>query len=171
MTRKTRGTTLVELLIAIVVFMFISAAVLMLFRGHLNLNEPLQMRAIKTNDARAAFDILSRELRHVSGIQQGEANSIQFDAKIGTSALMTYKYALVGNWLKREAGGSGMQELIPNAFLLNFEYTNPEGSILPTPITLMTDQAVKGIEVTLGVLSTDGTDTLILCGKVKTRNL
>lgn len=171
MTRKTRGTTLVELLVAMVVLMFISAAVLMLFRGHVNLSKPLQMRAIQTSDARAAFDILSRELRHVSEIQQGEANSIQFDAEIGTSALMTYKYALDGDWLKREAGASGMQELIPNVFLLDFEYTNRVGSILPTPITVMTDQDVKGIAVTLGVLSTDGTDTLILCGKVKTRNL
>ncbi|MCU0612533.1 MAG: prepilin-type N-terminal cleavage/methylation domain-containing protein [Candidatus Eisenbacteria bacterium] len=167
---RRRGLTLVEMIVALTIFGIVSAALFMVFRGHLSLSGPLQARADMIHDARASFDILSRELRHCSSIQSGQADSILFLARI-SGVSQTYKYALHGRSLRREAGGSGMQEVTERAVDLGFTYLNLEGNVVSPPITIANDQLVKRILVTVSVMLPDESDTFTVSGAVAPRNI
>lgn len=162
--------TLIETMIALVVLGMISTALVMVFRGHVGMSTPLQARATMIHDARAAYDIVSRELRHCSAINDGQADSIQFTALIA-GASQTYKYALRGRSLRREAGGGGMQEVVENAVRLRFAYSNIEGNPISPPITTANDQLVKRIDITVAVMQPDGRDTMTVSGALSPRNL
>ena len=171
MRHRHRGMTLVEMMIALAIFTFISGALFLLLRGHVNINRPLQMQSDLTHDTRAAYDILTRELRHISAIEQGDAHSIQFRALV-SGVSQTYRYLLEDDGtLRREIGNSGLQEVIPNTVQLDFLYSDREGIVIPPVITIANDQDVKAIDLTIGVVSTDRQDTLVLQGVVRPRNL
>lgn len=165
-----RGMTLVETMVALVIFGVISAAVVAVFRGHVRLTHPLQARATMVHDARAAYDILSRELRGATSIIEGAADSITFTSRISGSN-QTYKYVIRSRSLRREAGGGGLQEVVENAVRLRFQYRNTEGNLITPPINTANDQTVKRIDVTVAVMLPDGRDTMTVSGTVQPRNL
>ncbi len=171
---RARGMTLVETLIALTVFVIITAALVTVLRGHLTMSGPLQMQADMIHDGRAALDIMLRELRHARSITSGERDSIQFIAYMpdgGPTPYPTVKYARRGRSLRRDYNGSGMQEVTLNVARVRFAYFNMEGNQVSPPITVANDQLVKRIEASISVTTADRRDTFHLTGSVVPRNI
>jgi prepilin-type N-terminal cleavage/methylation domain-containing protein len=165
-----KGMTLIETMIAMVILGIIGAALVAVFRGHITLSGPLQAQQIMVHDTRAAYDVLARELRHTCAIEHGVADSMQFRATV-SGASQRYKYAIRGRSLCREAGGGGMQEVVPNASLLRFRYLAPDGIEVPLPITNANDERVARIHIRLRVTLPDRQDSLELSGYIAPRNM
>lgn len=169
--RRSKGLSLVETLVAVVILSFVLAAVVSIMRGHVLLNRPLMARAEGIHNVRAAFDILSRELRHTSAIDDGGTNSISFRSTID-GAERSYQYRLSGGTLERQENGGGYQEVTYNATLLSFQYLDAYGSpVLPLPINNLIDFRVKTIVANIGVAIPTLGDTLVLNGRVSPRNI
>lgn len=165
-----KGMTLVEMLIALVILGIIGAALVVVFRGHMLISEPLQERVDMIHDARAAYDVLARELRHACAIELGTTDSLVFRAPVNGPS-QRYKYAIRGGSLCREAGGGGMQEVIRNATLLRFRYHMVDGTDVLPPITNVNDQMVSNVNVRLVITLPDRGDSIDLSGFVAPRNL
>ncbi|MBN1425722.1 type II secretion system protein [Candidatus Fermentibacteria bacterium] len=165
-----KGMTLVETMVAMVILGIVGGALVVVFTGHINMSRPLQTQQIMVHDARAAYDVLARELRHTNAIEHGVADSVQFRAMVG-GVSQRYKYAIREGSLRREAGGGGMQEIVPNATLLRFRYLMVDGTEVPLPITNANDEQVKRIHIRLIVTQPDRRDSLQLSGFIAPRNL
>jgi len=169
--KRNRGTSLVEMMIAMVVFIIISGALWFLLRGHANLNKPLLERSQMIHDARAAFDIFSREIRHTAVIVDGQTDYIQFEALINGS-YDTYEYRLNNNKLQRQINGSGgYQTVVENATDLEFRYTDLLWNNVATPVDTVSSLDVTAVHITLGVALPDYSDTVVLSGRVSPRNI
>jgi type II secretory pathway pseudopilin PulG len=165
--------TLVETVIAIVVLSFVMAAVTMLITGHVNLNRPLTNRADAIHNLRAAFDILSRELRHTSAIDDGRSYFISFRA-VMDGVERSYQYRLLNGRLERQENGGGYQEVTSNATHLSFEYFDKFGSPVQMPVGNLLDHKVAAIVATVGVFmpeQPEQPDTLLLNGRISPRNI
>lgn len=168
--RRSKGLSLVETLVAVVILSFVLAAVVLIMRGHVLLNRPLMARADGIHNVRAAFDILSRELRHTSAIDDGRANFISFRSTID-GAERSYQYRLSNGRLERQENGGGYQEVTYNATHLSFQYLDVFGNPVPMPVGTMLDFRVKAIVANVGVVIPDQGDTLVLSGRVSPRNI
>lgn len=168
--KRSKGMTLVETLIAVMVLSFVMAAVALLITGHVNLNRPLMARAEGIHNVRAAFDILSRELRHTSAIDDGRADFISFRSTID-GAERSYQYRLLNERLERQENGGGYQEVTYNATHLSFQYLDTFGSPVPGPVDNLLDFKVKAIVANVGVVIPELGDTLFLNGRVSPRNI
>jgi prepilin-type N-terminal cleavage/methylation domain-containing protein len=167
--KRSKGLTLVESLIAVTVLSFVMAAVVLLIRGHVNLNRPLLDRADGIHNVRASFDILSRELRHASAIDNGQTGFISFRSVID-GAERSFQYRLSNNRLERQENGGGYQEVTYNATHLDFQYFDLMGNPVPLPVTNLLDHRVAVIVASIGVAIPDQGDTLVLSGRVSPRN-
>jgi hypothetical protein len=163
--------TLVEMMIAMALFMIVSSALWFILRSHVNMNKPLMERSQMIHDARAAYDIISRECRHAAVIIDGDTDHIEFEALINGS-YRTYWYRLNGNELERKQQGfSGYQTLVENATDLEFQYTDILWNNLPTPVDSALSRQVAAIHITVGVALPDFSDTVVLSGRVSPRNI
>jgi len=128
-------------------------------------------RSQMIHDARAAYDILSRELRHTAVITDGQTDYIEFEALINGS-YRTYEYRLSGDELQRKQQGfSGFQTLVDHATDLEFDYTDILWNSLPTPVDSGASRNVTAIHITVGVALPDYSDTVVLSGRVSPRNI
>jgi len=169
--KRPQGMTLIELMIAMAMFMIVSGALWFILRAHVNMNKPLMERSQMIHDARAAYDILSRELRHTAVILDGRSDYIEFEALINGS-YREYSYRLQGDELQRKQQGfSGFQTLVDNATDLEFNYTDILWNNVPTPVDTALSRNVTAIHITVGVAMPDFSDTLILSGRVSPRNI
>lgn len=170
MRAMKKGMTLVEIMVAMVILGIIGAALVAVFIGHVSISGPMQVRQIMVHDARAAYDVLTRELRHTCAIEYGVADSVQFRATAG-GVSQRYKYAIRNGSLRREVGGGGMQEVVPNATLLRFRYLMVDGTEVALPVTNANDEQVARIHTRLTVTLPDRQDSMQLSGFVAPRNL
>jgi hypothetical protein len=160
----------VETMVAVVVFAFIYAALVMVLRGHVNLNRPLTEVSDSIHNGRVAFDILSRELRHMSTIVSGQTDRIDFRANIsGSECFLQYQVAN-GSLLRQENGG-GFQEVVANALYLSFEYYDLLGGVVPAPVDSVSDNQVTAIVTEVAVTLPDQSDTLVFQGRISPRNI
>jgi hypothetical protein len=168
--KRVRGTTLIETLIAVVAFSFIFAALAMLIRGHVNLTRPLTEVSDGIHNGRVAFDILSREIRHISTIVDGRSDQIDFRAMIsGSESFLQYRVA--GGSLLRQENGGGFQEVVANALYLDFEYYDLLGGVVPAPVDSISDNQVTAIVTAVAVTLPDQSDTLVFQGRISPRNI
>lgn len=167
-----RGLTLVELLISLVVFMLVAGALVTALLGYLSVDRAFSDRASALTGVRAAYGLLSRELRHACAISGGNQQSIAFRyPRGGVSSTVSYQL-VAGNLDRCQAGDpSGWVRVVPHVVRFQLAYFDASGNLISTPISEQNDETVRRIDITLAVTSQGQGDTTALAGSVVPQNL
>ncbi|MCU0612390.1 MAG: prepilin-type N-terminal cleavage/methylation domain-containing protein [Candidatus Eisenbacteria bacterium] len=169
---RGRGWTLVELLIAIAISMLVGGALVSVLRTYVDVDNAFSHRATTLNNVRAAYGLLSRELRHSCAIPSGNQHSITFRYPSGTASSVV-SYQFVGGGLQRRLTGdpSGWVRVTPRVISFRLTYLDALGNPISPPVTEQDDETVSRIDITLAVTSPTRADTITVSGSVIPQNL
>jgi type IV pilus assembly protein PilW len=178
-----RGVTLVEMLIAMVILGIMGIALVGFLRAQHQTVLRQNNGVLATQNARAAVDMLARELRNagfnprgsVSGgsLRTIKADSIAWTADLdldgdtlssSTSWDERVAYYRQGSTLMRGAGGGGGAALTDNVDSLRFDYLDDDGAATADP------DVVEQVRIRLFYSTPDGVQAGVIESQVALRN-
>ena len=167
---KKNGFTLVELLIATVLFSVLAAVVSWTFLVGLRVWNSGRTRAELRQSANLSMERLVRELGAASVINKAKSDEVDFDADLdGDGALETIKFDVSNddNLERTEDGASVTMARDVQAFTLGY-YLDGNNDDLESSVTGPTKNDIRVIVITLTLNS--GDETFTLSSGVYTRN-
>ena len=163
---NSKGFTVVELLVVLVISMFIIAAVFFTSKSQEH-NLSTQDRIVELQDnLRAGVTILEKDLRMAgydpmclsppcTGFVTATSGNFSITMKdpFSTNATDTVSYALYDYQsdgdldLGRDLNGSGMQPVIMNVDAVDFQYIDKNGNVLAAPLSASARKKIRLVEI------------------------
>lgn len=165
---KKNGFTLIELIIVIVLFVMLAAAVFWTFVAGLRAWDSGWNRADVRQAGNLAIEIMTRELSQAKSFTVAQAGKVKFDADIDNDdSDETVTFAADDGCLKRTVDGIATVST-PNLQKLEFAYRDLNDAAMTFPITGNDHDNIRGIVIFL--ILNKGDETIMLSSGVYVRN-
>ena len=175
--RNSRGFTLVEVMVTMLIFAVVMAVVGGVFFSSNEMYTKTNRRAGMQMNGRMGMSLMAQEIRHagcdpqgagVTAIVAGTGNSLRFQADISGDGVIqtaepsediTYAYDADAQAITRNPG-SGAAVVVPNVTGLTFTYLDIGNNVVAPPLTPGTAAQVRTIAITMTTANRDEDMTL-----------